>query len=79
MQQCIHVFEIARERCRTCNGLDGVCPAYLPNPDPRAERRTREEMDAGMPERLKLHGNGDMLCQERRCRPLEGTRKRRSF
>ncbi|PWM57909.1 MAG: hypothetical protein DBX91_10280 [Subdoligranulum variabile] len=76
MQQCMNVFKITRGRCRACNGLDGGCPAYLPNPDPRAERQTREEMGLGLPERLKLHGNGDMLCQERRHRPLEGGHRR---
>jgi len=74
MQQCIDVFKITREKCRACNGLDSGCTEYRPNPDPRACRRTMQE---GLPERLKLYGNGDMLCQEQRYRPLEGGSKRK--
>lgn len=72
MQQCIDVFKITREKCRACNGLDSGCPEYRPNPDPRACRRTMQE---GLPERLKLGTDGNMVHQENRFRPLEGGRK----
>lgn len=77
MQQCIDVFKITREKCRACNGLDGECPEYRPNPDPRAFRRAQEESCVGLPERLRLRTAGDMLCQEQRYRPLEGGSKRK--
>lgn len=72
MQQCMDVFTITREKCRACNGLDGECPEYRPNPDPRACRRTMKE---GLPERLKLGTDGNMVHQANRFRPLEGGRK----
>ncbi len=77
MQQCMDVFTITREKCRACNGLDGECPEYRPNPDPRAFRREPDESCVGLPERLKLCTAGDMLCQEQRYRPLEGGSKRK--
>lgn len=75
MRQCVHVFAITRQRCRACNGLTGHCPDYTPNPDLRAERQTRDEARGQYPAVLALQADGDMLRQERRYRPLEGTAK----